>query len=206
MPIYAKNTEKRLPATFTLFQGGLFLDVFYPGPPINSSSSDLYGNKNTGNPITYKSYSDGIGTKSGSWAIIICPIDYDPSQYSAFKTNTNENFNTSSYDGLYNFNTKIKYYSQMKLNFKYGNYTDWYVPSVDELAFISKNLPLGYYIPRDFSAFESTVYRSSTVSLQNTSLFFYGQSFSKDKYGTVIHVPAESGSTKVRPIRRIEIL
>jgi hypothetical protein len=206
MTIYSKNTGRSLPKTLTMFQGGLFIGAFYPGPPITNTSSDLYGNKNTGAPRLYKTFSDGEGTKSGSWGIIISPVDYIPSSYANFYNKNEQFLKQSSYDGLYNVDTQLKFYFNMRRNFKYGGYTDWYIPSVDELAFISNNLPIGYYISRDFNAFQSNVYRSSTISLQTTVPFFFAQSFSKDTYGTVVNVNGESGDTGIRPIRRIEIL
>jgi hypothetical protein len=220
------------PKPLSFFQGGLFIGIFLPGPPITNTSSDLLGNKNTGSAITYKTYAEGFGDKNNIWGLILATKNYlsGPNTYDSYRQITEPyiNFNTSSYDGLFNKQQSTKFNEKLK-NVSYGGYKDWYVPSVDELAFICKNLPVGYYVPRRFDAMTSNIYRSSTVSIKmknkenidylpqrisdnkfslipKSSYSFYGQSFRKTKYGTVMNVDEFSTETPIRLVRKVILI
>lgn len=211
MPVYTQKTLTTLPSTFTFYQGGLYIGNFYPGPPANSTSSDLLGNKNTGSPVSYKSYANGNGDKNFAWGIVIASKDYSPNSNSTYfsKTDPLSSYDTSEYDGYYNSQENTNFYNHLRNTGNYNGYKDWYVPSVDELAFIIKNMPTGYYIPKRFDAFSSTVYRSSTyqkINSKQNSNFFYAQSFDKTKYGTVTLVSRISIHAKTRLIRKINLV
>lgn len=219
MSILFKKSFSNVPSTLSFYGGGLYIGNFYPGPPISSESSILFGNKNTGNPIEYTTYAEGSGDKENFWAIIICPVDYESSMMSfTQETESPSTFDTSHYDGLYNRTENSFFNSNLRRIVEYGGFTDWYIPSVDELAFICKNLPIGYYIPRKFSAIERVPYRSSSISIRGITEttaeglvtkrngFYYAQSFDKTKYGRVYHVEEHSFNTKIRLIRRINLI
>lgn len=211
MTILTEKFLSKLPRTFTVFDGGLYIGNFYPGPPVNSVSSDLLGNKNTGSAINYKSYADGKGDKGFGWAIIVASKDYLPSKQKSYfiKTDPLSDYETSLYDGYYNKAENTRFYKNFKTEANYGGYNDWYIPSVDELAFITKIMPIGYYIPRKFDSFTYDVYRSSSYRVWNSkqnSNFYYGQSFDKTKYGRVSLVERTIQTPKIRLIRKINLV
>lgn len=217
MPILIKKTYSSLPAPFTVTEGGLYIGNFFPGSPANTIGSDLLGNTKTGSAKVYKSEITGVGDRENMWAIILATKDYSSknSFVNSFRGNSESRINwlTSNYDGLYNKSIVCNFNEFLQKNVNYGGYKDWYVPSVNELAFIAKNLPIGYYIPNRFSAMNKTVYRSSSVSkfpeanqiTQNYNYNFFGQSFNKTKYGAVYHV-SEFSSTPIRLIRRVNLI
>lgn len=219
MEIVLKNFYSKVPSSFTFYDGGLYIGNFFPGPPVTSESSDLLGNKNTGSPITYKTYADGIGDKNNFWGIIVCPFDYEPTVRKAY-TQINEKtslYDTSNYDGLYNKQEVSSFYTMLREDVAFFGYTDWYIPSVDEMAFIAKTIPIGYYIPRRFAAINDDIYRTSSISIKGIynesngniirkrSTFYYGQSFNKTKYGRVYNIEEHSTNSSIRLIRRINL-
>jgi len=210
MAVYTQS-YKTPPEDLTIYQGGLYIGTFYPGPPLNPTSSDLLGNKNTGKPQTYKTYSYGPGENTFAWGIIVYFRDYNPSRnISYFSTNDPiSSYMTSEYDGQYNKQENTAFYARLKSSATYGGFDDWYIPSVDELAFITNKIPVGYYIPKTFDAFYPGIYRSSTYVTENeteNSSFFYGQSFEKTKYGNVSLVSRTSTETKIRLIRKLRLI
>jgi hypothetical protein len=225
MQIFTKKTLRTLPEIFSMYSGGLYIGNFFPGPPNTISGSDLYGNLNTGDPSVYKSETNANGNKQDAWAIILATEDYaPPPEYKAFRTYLDQlkTYKTSNHDGFFNLNEQIsKFSNYIKLNIKYGIYGDWYVPSINELSFIAKNLPIGYYIPNSFESMNPANYRSSTFGIQNRSLnarllendkevktnhsFFYTQSFDKTKYGKVSFVSDLSTVFNLRLIRRVPL-
>lgn len=226
MSILIKRTYAALPSTLKIFEGGLYLGNFFPGSPVNTQGSELLGNNKTGSAEIYRSETVGLGEKENMWAIIVALRDYYPTLNSryAFRTQAEQriNWQTSNYDGLYNKSISCNFNKSLATDGNYGGYTDWYVPSLNELGFIAKNLPTGYYVPNRFDAMRKTVYRSSSISklpqineitLSSTSTAnlgkynysFFGQSFDKSKYGSVYHVD-EFSSTPIRLIRRINLI
>lgn len=206
------NFFTTLPQTLTFYGGGLYIGNFYPGPPVNPTSSDLLGNKNTGKAKDYKSYADGAGDKSFAWGIVVAPQDYFSETINSFYGNLTyvSDYPNSEYDGYHNSLEDSLYYNTMKNNFRLGGYKDWYVPSIDELGFILKSIPIGYYLPNAFNSFDRSVYRSSTISsnknLEKPRRFFYGQSFDKTKYGETVLFAANSKNVKTRLIRKIPLV
>lgn len=219
MQIAIKNSYTKVPPAFTFYDGGLYIGNFFPGPPVSSESSDLLGNRNTGIPTTYKTYAEGTGDKNNFWGIIVCPFDYDPQVRRAYtqELEKTSSYNTSNYDGLYNKQENSSFYNYLKTKATFFGYNDWYIPSVDEMAFIAKTIPIGYYIPRRFSAINDDIYRTSSisikgiydestgVSIRKRSTFYYGQSFNKTKYGRVYHIEEHSVNSSIRLIRRINL-
>lgn len=218
MALYNKNTFRSLPSVLSFYNGGLYVGNFLPGPPVNNTGSDLFGNKQTGSAKNYKSEISDLGNKSNSWAIVLDVSDYIVSLNKSFRSpaETSSYIDTSSFDGLYNKETSNSaFYTRLKKQ-SYRGYSDWYVPSVDELAFIAKNLPIGFYVPRKFTAMSSEIYRSSTVSIRGnitsdinsrkTHSYYYGQSFDKTKYGEVSNITEYSTESPIRLIRRVNLI
>lgn len=220
MVLVNKKTTLPFGQPLSFYSGGLYIGNFLPGPPITNTGSELLGNKQTGTAKTYKSEISSSGIISNPWAIILDISDYNSTTNIPFKKSYEkldfENYNTSAHDGLYNKqkNNSI-FYTDLKKE-KYQGFTDWYVPSVDELAFIAKNLPFGFFVPRRFQAMSLDIYRTSTVSVKSnvvsdvnsskTHTYYYGQSFRKIKYGEVSNVSEYSVKSKIRLIRRVELI
>ena len=197
-----------LPVSLTIYHGGLNVGVFYPGPPNNSSGSELIGNIFGSKSSSYRSTANGVGGDDFGWAIIIAPHDIN---YFIMRKPDEivPNKPSSIYDGLFNKNqTRTTGMSKIS-QFTKGGYTDWYIPSVNELAFIAKNLPEDFELTSRFSPMKANSYLSSTYISQNVlstnqknvSLLL-AQSFYTPTYGDTVVVP-DYKPMSVRPIRRV---
>lgn len=198
-----------VPAPLTFFRGGLNLGIFNPGPPITSESSVVLGNQLTGKAEEYKVYAEGVGESQYAWALILAPDDINN-----FMLNTNPDVaittETSVYDGHYNKRTYDQ--SQIKRLNQYipGGYKDWYIPSMDELAFIAKNLPYNFDLDFRFSPMIQFNYISSTYIKQDVRnngkkiSLLLAQSFELPTYGDTILV-SDTKPMAVRLVRKVPI-
>jgi len=135
------------------YQGGIYIGTFEPG-----QSQISYRNERT-NSLTSDTARDyGYGQQSGKWAIILDPRFYgDPSDVTLLSERTSyramepsdkkKAYPTSYYDGFYNTYGNNKDYlgprSQLYNDIRSlttKGFNDWYIPSIDELSFIHKNL------------------------------------------------------------------
>jgi hypothetical protein len=308
-PVYMSS----VPEPLTFYKGGLNLGIFYPGPPIYSSGSVIFGNEFTGKPRNYKAYggangfdpysgggldpgSAGIptgeisptglaintsvdpypnngldpgsaglpsgevsptglatnstnsypnggldpgsaGLPSGeisptglginttyssyptggvdpnegyAWALILAPKDMN--QFLLRKTSESVyRKQTSVYDGYFNkFQTTKDQLNRLN-SFKMGGYTDWYIPSRDELAFIAKNLPQGFNLAGRFTSLQKTTYISSTYNGQNLTgkngkkfSLVISQSFNPSTYGDT-RLVSDNKPMNVRFVRRVPV-
>jgi hypothetical protein len=191
-----------------MYHGGLNIGIFYPGSPNSPSGSDLIGNIFGSKSATYTSTADGAGGNDYAWAIIVAPSDIDnfimrkPEEIVS-------NTPASIYDGLFNKNLTSTTGVSRISRYKKGGYTDWYIPSVNELAFIAKNLPKNFELEPRFSPLRANSYLSSTyvgqnvlaTKKKNVSLLL-AQSFYTPTYGDTIVVP-DYKPMSVRLIRRV---
>jgi len=143
-----------IPEIGTAFQGGIFAGVFEPGVSTISRRT-----KKGTEILAEKSRRSGNGTNKKKWAIIYSFRPYgdytntnDFSRYKKRMVTTSEKYiptPTSFYDGFYNTygdggsfsGISSILFSEIRSYVKYG-FSDWYVPSIDELSFIFKNQSL----------------------------------------------------------------
>jgi hypothetical protein len=173
------NPIETLPAIGSLYQGGLYVGVFRPGSPINSTGSTVYGNRITGTAGNYTARGNSPGTKEKSWILIASVSDFTDFPYNVENEPTST-LTTSSYDGLYNtYNTTISenntLLSQVK-QYKINGFSDWYLPSQDELALYFKNISFGYETS-GFFGLTKEQYMTSTVFSLNGVQEFDGKTF-----------------------------
>jgi hypothetical protein len=192
------------PPILTFYRGGLNLGLFQPGPPVYPQGSEVFGNQSGGDPTTYRTQSLGPGEKLFGWLLILSGND----SKIVFR-GQNEPINNqvySDYDGLYNKNELKSVGKKITNSYKNGNYKDWYVPSRDELAFISKNLPKNFTLDFRFASFQSKRYISSTYvkNQPGKETFLYAQSFNEPTYGVTSFVSDEA-SMFVRYVRRVPV-
>lgn len=192
--ISSTNTLESLPNVLQPYQGGIYAGIFEPGV------STIYGNKNTGIAQTYKSYRTGNGGLEKKWIIIIAPEDIEVDR---FVMGSDE---TSSYDGFYNLN-KLDIPNITGINI--NGFTDWYIPSKQELEYIFNTVPYDYS-GSGFSKLDKEYYLTSTfynVSSNNTKLnnlkLVYAQINLKEKYGETFISPQQTIKQNIRLIRRI---
>ena len=146
------STEVSLPAIGTEFQGGIYVGLFETG-----TSTISYRNNKT-NVLTNDRVRDyGYGT-TGKWALILYPRFYgDPSDITTLKkrtlyrmTSTGEKNVTapaSYFDGFFNtygngrdyLGYKSELFNDIR-SLTTNGFNDWYIPSIDELSFVHKNL------------------------------------------------------------------
>ena len=134
-----------LPEPGSMYAGGVYIGNFQPGV------STAFVNLETGASVREKTVSlDGPGQRR-KWALIACPSDLGDEfgvQNLVYQhTSTSEDVPqelTSTYDGLFNTfgdggkklapNTHL--YRQVR-NFNRFGFSDWYLPSIQELGFIT---------------------------------------------------------------------
>lgn len=196
------------PTSLTMYHGGLNIGIFYPGSPNSPSGSQLIGNIFGSKSSSYTSTANGNGGDDYAWAIIVAPSDINnfimrkPDEIVSNKL-------TSIYDGLFNRNQTSTTGMSRISRYKKGGYTDWYIPSVNELAFIAKNLPKDFELEPRFSPMQANSYLSSTyigqnllsTKQKNLSLLL-AQSFYTPTYGDTVVVP-DYKPMSVRLIRRV---
>lgn len=193
-----------VPPALTFYRGGLNVGVFYPGPPSYPQGSEVFGNEFGGAPYTYKTQSNDVGNTSFAWIIIISSEDSQiitrtPKQQKNQK-------NSSFFDGLYNKNQIDSVGKDFISSFRKGNYKDWYIPSRDELAFISKNLPQNFLFDSRFKQMSNNAYVSSSYAKNQSGKedFLYFQSFMSDTYGRT-SIIKDTVLMPVRYIRRVPV-
>ena len=201
------NPIEKIPTEPKLYQGGLYVGIFEPGSTINVSGSMVYGNTTTGDPKQYKARGTGPGTRNKRWILIAAPYDTNISTSSILDPEKD----TSFYDGFYTTNTKnTNYYSDIR-NVDINGFSDWYIPSQDELAFffntIASSFSISGYTPlKENYYLTSTNYGvGSTNKLTKIAdkYFVYTQSAISSQYGKVILMPHDNLNCKVRLFRRI---
>ena len=219
------------------FEGGIYVGKFKPGTPINGIGIEINGNEFTGPPQLYSSRGHGAGKNNKEWAIIVDGVDYQyegrskkgfPKDYKIFAT--------SFYDGHYNTFGGGKLFGGLYSplideikNYKKNGYTDWYIPSQDELAFLNwtfQYTDLGKTLNNGNGKFNKMVgtYHTSTVfshrDITNPELisvrkqnikgkkYLYSQQFNTTEGGFVQLIPNEmivnpSSKCYLRLVRRI---
>lgn len=127
------NSLEKLPSIGEYYQGGIYVGIFTPGNTI------VYGNALSGTPSNYTARSD-IGYGETSWILIADVFDFNQTQFN-LETETCNSITTSTSDGLYNTNetTNSALYTAIK-KYTENGFTDWYLPSQDELALYFKNI------------------------------------------------------------------
>ena len=170
----------------------------------------VFGNVNTGDPITYKARK---GTQTGytnNWILIADTDDLQIELPYNSSEETGTDLNISNSDGLYNTdsNIEIKLLNYIKSYVKNG-FQDWYLPSQDELAFYFKNIKLESDVYnnshlKDGLYLTSTGYKLGSTQKISKNYYNYAQDANKESYGKVSIVNRNS-SIKIRLFRRIYI-
>jgi len=201
------NPIEKLPTTSALYQGGLYVGIFEPGNTINLSGSMVYGNTTTGDPKQYRARGTGLGTRNKKWILIAGLADTNIPQSSILDPNKG----TSFYDGFYNTNIRnTNYYSTIR-NTNINGFSDWYIPSQDELAFFFNTITSTFTVS-GYTPLLENYYLTSTnygVGYDNKlaqigeKYFVYTQSAISSQYGKVILMPQDNLNCKVRLFRRI---
>jgi hypothetical protein len=217
---------EKLPQIGDYYQGGIFVGIFNPGTPINSDGgSVVYGNASTGNASDYRARA-GIGYGRTGWILIADlenhVVDSDYTGINLFDNipfmSSNiipDSFVSSTYDGLYNtientFNEhnsqEYSLYNKIR-SYSSNGFTDWYLPSQDELALYFKNIKPdtqlfnGYRIPEG-SYLSSTLFSLGNQRKFNDTYFNYTQQATTDSYGKVNLLPVTE-KAKIKLFRRI---
>jgi len=197
-----------IPPVLTFYRGGLNVGLFQQGPPIYPQGSEVFGNPNfensaVGNPYTYRVQSLDPGEKNYGWILILSGKDSLITMKRYGENKSSGIF--SEYDGLYNKSILTTRGKATILQYNESSYKDWYIPSRDELAFISKNLPLTFSLDSRFNAmskfYVSSTYIKNSVRKQN---FLYQQSFMSDTYG-VTSLVEDIETVSVRYVRRVPV-
>lgn len=152
------------------YQGGIYIGVYEPGPPINATGSVLFGNLNFDSPGKFIPTDLGVGGPHKKWAIIV-----NPKTYTLSFLNDSENdvyYKTSLWDGYYNIYGDMKTFNGIQTivtnSIRYknrGGFIDYYIPSIYELYFYWNYLSI--YSIKPYSGPESGYYLTS--SLFNTN-------------------------------------
>jgi hypothetical protein len=201
------NPLETLPSEPQLYQGGLYVGIFQPGSPVNTNGTMVYGNVLTGNPRQYAARGAGPGGGYRKWILIAAPSDITLAAGSVL----NPDKDTSFYDGFYSTNQKITEYQKTIRSLQINGFSDWYIPSQDELAFyfntISSNFSLSTYDSLSSDYYLTSTYysvnSSNTLGTIADKYFVYVQSANPAQYGKVILMPQDNLTCKVRLFRRI---
>lgn len=201
------NPLEKLPGETGLYQGGLYVGIFEPGSTINISGSMVYGNTTTGTAKQYRARGTGLGTNNKKWILIAAPSDTNINQGDILDPEKGSSF----YDGFYNTDLKNVPYASLLRNIEINGFSDWYIPSQDELAFFFNTVSSGFSVS-GYTALQEKYYLTSTnygVGYNNTlskigdRYFVYCQSAVSNEYGKVILMPQDKLNCNVRLFRRI---
>ena len=152
-PPSVKSTDITLPSVGEEYQGGIYIGTYEPGHSVIS-----YRNERTKSLTNDIARNYGYGQQLGKWALVLYPRFYgDPANTVTLTTRTlyrtfefsdkKKAYPTSYYDGFYNtygnnkdyLGPRSQLYNDIRSLTKNG-FNDWYIPSIDELSFIHKNL------------------------------------------------------------------
>lgn len=195
--------ESAVPRTLTFYRGGLNVGLFRPGPPSYSSGSEVFGNELGGNPYNYRTQNDGLGEKNFGWVLIVSGTD---SEFLARGKPETKQGSFSNYDGNYNKNQLKTIGRSIISSYKKGGYRDWYVPSMDELAFICKNIPIDFSLDFRFKPMRKQYISSSYVKNPSEKTnYLRTQSFIPTTYGRTLIVE-DTISMAVRYVRRVPVI
>jgi len=144
------------------YQGGNYIGIFQPGPPINTKGSLLNGNMNFDIHRDFYPDSIGIGGTHKKWAIIADAINVIDIPF--IETDEDDiHYETSIWDGYYNVygNSLFAGISTKLMNtIKYkprNGFIDYYIPSLHELYFYLK------YVKSNSISYEPGYYMTSTL-------------------------------------------
>jgi hypothetical protein len=215
------NIFKKLPQAGEKYQGGIYVGIF--NTALSSTPSTVFGNSVTGNGQDYTVRHDPFGAKNKRWILIVHPNDYGIFSFTE-NNQSPETLETSYYDGFFNtYGNGTSFYGPNSSLFTsirkstINGFADWYIPSQDEAAFISKELNYNFYIPNEFESFESSVYYLTSTAFFNrnsnsvnniaeqdikSNYFVYGHHYGKPTVGRTTIVSRYS-PLNVRLCRRI---
>lgn len=180
------------------YQGGIYIGIFKPSK-LNSTSSEIYGNINFGDPKLGTFTSDDIGGTNSKWAIIVDETEYKIPFLSTLEPDIS--YSTSLWDGYYNTYGANSLFSGIESNLmntiKYANrkgFIDYYLPSIYELYFYSAYLNSnGFYTKGNILSSSMFNFKYTNIGKVknkiNNKEFLYSQiidSLSNDNYKTVL--------------------
>lgn len=175
------------------FQGGIYIGVFKPKKTNTTDYSTVFGSLNfTKQESThYDVYDD---TQYSKWAIIVNKTYLSSYMFANYKTD--QNYNTSYYDGFYNCYESINnnlYEKSSAINTISGKirngFADYYIPSIIEMMFLAEqyknNTSISNILDLDNIFASSTIFDDSYVrsspggyKLFDDGNFLYSQALS----------------------------
>ena len=202
------NTLEALPSSNIAYQGGLYVGIFEPGTPVNPTGTVVFGNQFTGAGINYTARGTGKGTTNKKWILIAAPEDIEVA-WNETVLSIGNTVNTSIYDGFYGTEQTPNYVYSSINNLTYNGFSDWYIPSMDELAFYFKSISSDAELPDGISHLSEDYYLTSTLFETSSGqqeisgkYFVYVQSAKSENYGATLILPRNK-QVKIRPFRRI---
>lgn len=188
---------KKIPEVGQFYQGGIYVGTYTEG------STVVYGNSQTGAPIDYTARGE---SSSRTWILI---ADLEDLPIYSFNTEIEERQTllANEYDGLYNTVSNNLFLYDYIENYKSNGFTDWYVPSLDELAFYFKNITLDTTVYDDVHLKDGKYLTSTPYSLGgeqtfNGKQYMFIQNANVSDYGRV-SLTEKKNQVKIRLFRRI---
>lgn len=192
----AEYSFKQLPEIGAPYQGGIYVGTF------TENTTVVYGNRNTGMPQLY----DARGGGTRSWILIADLNDLSLNKFNT-EQETGVNLLANPYDGWYNTSTYSSTLYTTVYAYKENSFTDWYVPSMDELALYFKNIKLSTSVYKDAhlkngNYLSSTPYSLGGTQTINGNQYMYVQNSLSNEYGKVSLLNRKQ-NVNIRLFRRI---
>lgn len=176
---------KKLPEIGKFYQGGIYVGTF------TTNSSTVYGNPGTGFASEYIARGNqNLDPNSiTSWILIADIQDFGIGSFNLDTENISQLL-ANEYDGVYNTNNYSSLLYDNIKKYSSNSFNDWYLPSLDELAFYFNNIKLTTEIYNSAHLSNGKYLTSTPFSLNgkqiiNGKQYMYTQSAYSSEYGRV---------------------